>query len=348
MLINIINSNYKPMKKKSFFIGVDISKSTLDVAIVNGSQPNSFLHSKFPNTKYGILELLKWVRKNTSKCKEDLLFCMEHTGVYGLPLCSCLSEKSFDYTLIPALEIQRSSGIQRGKNDRSDANIIARYAFLRKDSIRITKIPDKTLLKLRYLITHRERLMRCKIMFENSKEIERYSDKDLASILQKESKTTITFLRKKIDQLDSKIEKILKEDQVMRRQYELITSIPGIGLQIAANIIAYTNAFTTFNDPRKFACYSGIAPFPYQSGSSIKGRTKVSHLANKKIKSLLSLGALLAVRNDIEMKLYYERKVEEGKNKMLVMNAVRNKVLQRIFAVVKRDSPFVPLAKHAA
>lgn len=99
MLINIINSNHKPMKKKSFFIGVDISKSTLDVAIINGSEPNSFLHSKFSNTKTGIAALLTWVGKNATKYKDDLLFCMEHTGVYSLPLCSKLSEKGFDYTI---------------------------------------------------------------------------------------------------------------------------------------------------------------------------------------------------------------------------------------------------------
>ena len=336
------------MKKNSFFIGVDISKSTLDVAVINGSEPNSIIHSQFKNTKTGISELFVWVKKNTSKNKEELLFCMEHTGVYGLPLCSMLSVKNLNYTLVPALEIKRSSGMQRGKNDKSDSKMIARYAFLRKDSIRITRIPEKTLLKLRYLITHRERLMRCKVMFENSKEIEKFCDKDMVSTFQKESKSTILFLRKKIEGLNSQIEKVLKEDSTMARQFELITSIPGIGLQIAANVIAYTQAFTCFDDPRKFAFYSGIAPFPYQSGSSIKGRTKVSHLANKKMKSLLSMSALLVVRNDAEMKLYYTRKVKEGKNKMLVLNAVRNKVIQRIFAVVKRDSPFVSLSKYAA
>jgi len=336
------------MKKISFFIGVDVSKSVLDVAIINGLEPNSFIHSQFKNTKNGISELLSWVKKNTSKNKEELLFCMEHTGVYGLPLCSSLSEKQLNYTLFPALEIKRSSGIQRGKNDKSDSKMIARYAFLRKDTIRITKIPDKNLLLLRYLLTHRERLLRCKVMFENSKEIERFSDKEMAGMFQKETKTVISFLNKKIEELNARIEKVLKADSIMARQYELITSIPGIGLQIAANVIAYTQAFTCFDDPRKFSCYSGIAPFPYQSGSSIRGRTKVSPLANKKIKSLLSMSALLVVRNDAEMKVYYNRKVGEGKNKMLVLNAIRNKVVQRIFAVVKRDTPFVPLAKHVA
>lgn len=336
------------MKKNSFFIGVDVSKLTLDVAIINGSEPTSILHSTFSNSKTGISDLLSWVKKNSSKIKDDLIFCMEHTGVYALPLCSTLSDKKLLYTLVPALEIQRSIGIQRGKSDKSDAKFIAQYAYLRRESIKVTSIPDKALLKLRHLIAHRERVMRCKVMFENTKDTELFSDKDTVMALKKETKFVLSFLRKQIEHLDRQLEKIIKEDPVTNHQYELITSIPGIGLQIAANIIAYTRAFTVFDDPRKFACYSGIAPFPYQSGSSIKGRTKVSHLANKKMKSLLSMSALLVVRNDVEMRLYYERKVKEGKNKMLVMNAVRNKVVQRIFAVIKRDSPFVSLAKHAA
>jgi transposase len=336
------------MKKICFFIGVDVSKLTLDVAIINGSTPNSILHSSFSNTKTGISELLSWVRKNSSKVKEELIFCMEHTGVYSLPLCSVLSEKKFVYTLVPALEIQRSSGIQRGKSDAADAKLIAKYAYLRRDSIKITTIPDKALLKLRHLIAYRERVIRCKVMFENTKDTETFSEKETIISVKKETKQMIEFLKKQIARLDQQLENIIKKDPVTKLQYELITSIPGIGLQIAANMIAYTRAFTCFDDPRKFACYSGVAPFPFQSGSSIKGRTKVNHLANKKIKSLLSMSALLVVRNDTEMRLYYERKVKEGKNKMLVLNAIRNKVIQRIFAVIKRGSPFVPLAKYAA
>lgn len=336
------------MKKISFFIGVDISKSTLDVTIINQDSPNSALHCVFPNSKTGITSLLSWVRKQASRNKQDLMFCMEHTGVYGLPLCSVLSEKGLLYSLIPALEIQRSIGIQRGKNDKSDSKAIAKYACLRHDEIRITTIPDKSLLKLRYILSQRDRIVKAKVMFENSKEVERFCDSNASKVLAKENKTIITFLKKRIEQFDKQLEKIITEEPLMSKQYKLITSIPGIGLQIAANIIAYTQAFQLFDCPRKFACYSGVAPFPYQSGSSIKGRTKVSHLANKKMKSILSLGALQAIRNDAEIRLYYQRKVEQGKNKMLVLNAVRNKLLQRIFAIVKRQTPYVKLALHIA
>jgi transposase len=185
-------------------------------------------------------------------------------------------------------------------------------------------------------------------MFENSKEVERFCDNQAAKVLSKENRTIISFLKKRIEHFDKLIEQIITEEPLMNSQFKLITSIPGIGLQIAANIIAYTQAFHLFDCPRKFACYSGVAPFPYQSGSSIKGRTRVSHLANKKMKSILSLGALQAIRNDAEMRHYYQRKVEQGKNKMLVLNAVRNKLLQRIFAVIKRETPYVKLAQHLA
>ena len=209
-------------------------------------------------------------------------------------------------------------------------------------------MPDKELLKLRYILSQRDRVIKAKVMFENSKEVERFCDTAASKVLEKENKAIILFLKKRITHFDTLIEKIIIENPVMENQYKLITSIPGIGLQISANIIAYTQAFTLFDCPRKFACYSGVAPFPYQSGTSIKGRSRVSHLANKKMKSILSLGALLAIRNDTEMRLYYQRKVNEGKNKMLVLNAVRNKLLQRIFAVVKRETPYVKLALHIA
>lgn len=87
---------------------------------------------------------------------------------------------------------------------------------------------------------------------------------------------------------------------------------------------------------RKFACYSGIAPFEYRSGISIRGRTRVNPMANKKMKRYLHKASLTGIKLDEELKKYYERKVAEGKNKMSVLNAVRNKLLARVFAVVNR------------
>lgn len=131
---------------------------------------------------------------------------------------------------------------------------------------------------------------------------------------------------------------IISENEQLKQQNELIQSIPGIGPQTALYLIWVTKSFHSFENWRQLACYAGVAPFEYSSGSSIRGRTKVSPLADKKLKSLLNMCVMNA-------KKYYERKVEEGKSKMLVLNNIRCKLLGRVFAVINRGTPYVNTAK---
>lgn len=141
---------------------------------------------------------------------------------------------------------------------------------------------------------------------------------------------------------------IITSEPELKQQYKLLTSIPGIGMQTTIYAIIVTKGFSAFDNWRQLACYAGVAPFPYQSGTSIKGRTKVHHLADKKLKSLLNMCAITAVRHDRELKDYFEKKVMEGKSKMLVINNVRCKLLGRIFAVINRKTPFVNTLKFAS
>ena len=93
-------------------------------------------------------------------------------------------------------------------------------------------------------------------------------------------------------------------------------------------------------DSRKLACYSGVAPFVYESGTSIRGRTGVSKFANNELKKVLHMAAISSVKHNPDLKQYFQRKVLEGKNKMSVINAVRNKLLHRVVAVIKRGTPY--------
>ncbi len=111
--------------------------------------------------------------------------------------------------------------------------------------------------------------------------------------------------------------------------------------------IIYTRNFTSITNSKAFASYCGVAPFEHSSGSSIRGRTSVSHHGNKKLKALLNNGAWQAVRFDHEIRGYYDRKVADGKHKLSVVNAVKNKMISRVFAVVKRGTPYVILANHS-
>jgi transposase len=144
------------------------------------------------------------------------------------------------------------------------------------------------------------------------------------------------------------MKEITSKNEVIKEQMSLITSIPGIGQNTAWYLIVTTNGFKNFSEWRKLACYAGVAPFEYSSGTSVKGRTKVHSLADKKMKSLLHMCALTTIKNNAELKEYYTRKREEGKPSMLVLNNVKCKLLSRVFAVVKRKQPFVNIFKYAA
>jgi len=334
------------MEKYLLFVGIDVSKNYLDSYVIAAEKEQ---HKKFENTNSGIHSLINHAVSLQSSPASKILFCLEHTGVYAMPLCSVLSEQKLDYALVPAIEIKRSLGLQRGKNDKADARAIAKYALLHQHEIKLFSLPEKDLLKLKLMLSHRDRLVESrKIFMVAAAETKSFLDKNICKEVTADCRRMVLHINKRIQKTEKLIIQIIDGSQELKKIYDLITSVPGIGMQIALSLIVTTRGFSCFQESRQLACYAGVAPFEYRSGSSVRGRTKVSHMANKKIKSLLHMGAIAAIRNDKQLKEYYYRKLQEGKNAMCVINAVRNKLIARIFAVVNRGTPFVRLYQHVA
>jgi transposase len=153
----------------------------------------------------------------------------------------------------------------------------------------------------------------------------------------KRLKRQINELNISIDEIEQEIERLIDNDGTLKHQHELLLSIDGIGTQTAVKMIVETNAFKDFKNGRQFCYHAGVAPFKYDSGRSVRTKNKVSQRADKSIKALLHLAALAVVtrKKDGELHEYYVRKVAEGKNKMSVLNAIRVKLVLRIFAVIK-------------
>lgn len=327
------------------FVGIDISKLTIDVALLDVDGKHQGV-KKFANSKSGFEHMYSWLGSH-SVLKESL-FCLEHTGIYCLPICVYFEEVKLAYSLQPGLQIKRSMGIQRGKNDKADAQVIGKYAYLNRKDIQLYKLPSKIILKLKQLVSYRERLVKTKVALKTaSKELKAFSDKDLHELIVADSTKHIERINKSIAVIDKTLRKLIAEDEELDRLFELASSVKGVGLQIATNMLVITHGFTRFKNWRKFSCYCGLAPFEYSSGTSIRGKTKVSHLGNKKIKAMIGNGIASAIQNDPEIAAYYTRKIAEGKHKMVVMNAIKNKLISRVFAVIKRGTPFVPLYQHA-
>ena len=324
-------------------IGIDISKDFFDVCIHSKQ-----LNEKIENNQKGFKKLVEWVFKNTEFKQENTLFIFEYTGIYSLNLSEFLTKKNISFSLVPGLEIKRSLGIARGKDDQKDARKIALYGFRLRDEIKPYKMPSMSVIQVKNLFSLRTKLVKDRAGYKSRlKEQKSVFNKKENKILFKVQENIIENYSKEIQKVEKQIDEIIKNDAQLKETFDLITSIQSVGKQTATAMIIFTNNFSTFSKSRKFASYSGIAPFPHQSGTSIRGKNKVNHLANKQMKSLLDMCAMNAIRNNSEMKKYYEKKVAEGKNKLSVINAVRNKLLARIFAVVNRKTPYVNTMKYA-
>jgi transposase len=335
------------MKNFSFIVGIDVSKLKLDVTFLEEPLEKKPFHFVVENNQKGIAQIIKAL-KNKSLDLNQILFCFEDTGVYSMPLSCYFSENNLNYWMIPAIEIKRSKGISRGKNDKTDSKDIAFYAQTHQHKLRLSKMPEKDLLALKLLFTEREKLMKTLAIMSKTSENEGFVPKEALCEVLKINKQMIKQIKAAIKKTEDKMQEIIAKNEELKTQNELIQTIPGVGPQTALYLILITKSFHSFENWRQLACYAGVAPFEYSSGTSIKGRTKVSHLADKKLKSLLNLCALNMKKYDPEIKTYFDKKVEEGKPKMLVINNIRAKIISRVFATIKRGTPYVNTYKFAS
>lgn len=341
--VTIFNLKIKVMDYSSI-IGIDISKLVFDLRVLPSERT-----FKADNDESGFKLMFKWLKKECKLDPSSVLFAFEHTGYYSHKLAITLQHLSYSYVMLPGLEIKLSRGIKRAKTDPIDAHEIAKYVDLRKKIITPTLLPEQDILELNSLISLRDRLVRQRAGFKVTlSESKRAFSKKERPVYYKSIESMINKLTAEIKVLEEAMMEIVENNPELNKQYELITSIKGVGMITALNMIGVTCAFTKFSNWRKFACYSGVAPFPHRSGTSIKGKTKISHLGNKKLKSLLGNITGCAIQHNTEMKKYYKRRLEDGKNNMSTQNAIRNKILARIFAVVKRGTPYVDTLKYAA
>ena len=330
------------MQKVHHIIGADLSKKTIDL-FSNHLQA----HICIDNHLSGFKKLLRWLQLNQINPSE-LLIVMEHTGLYSFCFEAFLHQHEIGFTKVNALAIKRSMGLIRGKSDKIDARRIADYGNEKKGKLVMEVPASKETQRLQLLFATRERLVKQKAGLINAvKEYQNIGLKQTDSVLKAQKRLIKTF-ENEIAKLEAEMKTIIETNPQLQQNYQLLQSIKGVGKILALAALIKTRNFTRFINARKFACFCGTAPFENTSGTSIRGRTKVSHLADKQMKTLLDLSAKTAIQYDKELREYYLRRTSEGKSKMSTINIVRNKILFRMFAVIKRQTPFVENYLEAA
>lgn len=330
------------MKSWNVILGVDVSKLTLDICWAERK-----LHLKIDNCAQGFSIFKKWCKISDIDLKETLVV-MEYTGGYEYRFIQFCESLSIHYCRIPGLEIKRSIGMTRGKSDQVDAFRIGRYGEEKNKRLRPSKPLDNNVLKLKQLLSFRKRLVREKAGLESTV-------KERGHMYPVKKGDTVTHIalakikanKKYIVQLEQQIMEVIKSSDPMLENYRILSSIKGIGPINAWMTLAYTENFTSFTDPRKYAVFVGVIPFEHTSGTSIKGRKRVSHLAHKGLKNELNQAAKAAMTHDPEISAYAERKLKD-KAYPLVLNNVKFKLILRMFSLVKRGERYVENYRRAA
>lgn len=328
--------------KVPYIIGADLSKKSIDVA-----SHLSGKHLKISNDPNGFKDLVGWLKQQTTDTS-NVMIVMEHTGLYSYRLEQYLHEEQIRFSKVSGLAIKRSMGLVRGKTDKLDALRIARYGFEKTDQLRVAQPMNKSLQRLQMLHATRERLVRNRASLITAvKELQEVCELKKTDVIIAVQLKLIKTLDQQIEKLDAAIATVVEDEKNIRQNYQLLQSIKGVGKVLALAAIIKTNNFTRFINARKFACFCGTAPFENSSGTSLRRRSRVSHLADKGMKTLLDLAAKSAIQHDKELREYYLRRTTAGKSKMSTINVVRNKILFRMFAVVKRQTPYQPLPQAA-
>jgi transposase len=329
-----------------YFLGIDISKKKFNLALTLDAK--NFYEEEAENNAKGIQALFIDLKKRFSFNFSQLIVCMEHTGIYCQPLLDFLVKKEIKVCVEPALRIKQSQGMQRGKNDQVDAKRIASYAFKNYSELTFWKPQRIILQRLKALLATRERLIKVKVQLQVPlNECADFVEKTVRDAILIHCTKPIRSIEQSILKIEEAITNLMGEDQAISNQVKLATSVPGVGKITALHVILATGEFNLIREPKKFACYSGVAPFEHSSGTSLRGRARVSRMANMNMKKLLHLAAMSAIQCCEELRTFYKRKVDQGKNKMSVLNAVRNKLISRIFACIKNNRLYQNKYQHA-
>lgn len=322
------------------YLGIDVSKLSFDVSlivVVNGrKQP--LVISKFDNNTGGLKDFKNWLAEHQVSFNENSLLVIENTGIYHRPIWNFCTTHLLPVFIGNAADLKWSFGIARTKNDKVDSMRLCEYAYKNNEDIKPTTGLNKALITLKDLLSNRSKLLRQKNAIKQTlNELKVSNDKATQQLIEKLNKAALEGLKTSIKLIEAQMLLLVNQDDAVFANYKRMLSVPGIGKITAIFIICCTNNFAIKVTGKQLANYAGVVPHEHKSGTSVKGRNRVHFMANKELKAILTMGALSAINTYPEFRDYYDRKMSEGKKHLQALNAIKNKMLLRVAAVVNHQ-----------
>ncbi len=312
-------------------LGIDISKSKFDVALLRDDE---YRLAGFSNDATGFVKLRKWLKKRKV---EQLHACMEATGRYGDDLALFLHEAGYQVSVVNPARIQAygTSRLKRNKTDKEDAKLIAHFCWTQSPALWTP--PSVAQQELQAMVRQLDAMKTMRQQERNRLHA------GIPSVIVRETvETHIAFIDQQIDQLTQRIHDHIHQHPDLKKQQELLTSIPGIADLTAAKLLAEIPSLERFDGAPQLAAYAGLTPRKHQSGSSVFRRGRMSKTGNAHLRRALYMPALVALRWNPIVQVFAERLRQRGKHKMVIVGAVMRKLLHIVYGVLKTGRPFDP------
>lgn len=317
-------------------VGIDVAQNELVVSLGrmhSGLTVDIYAFKTFANRQGGFKALLAWVNRFMNPGVE-VQYVMEATGVYHESLAYFLDDQGCKVSIVLPNKISNYFKTLDVKTitDKTSSEAIARFGLERK--LENWKRPKKTFKSLRQLTRERQQIVEQRTIAKNHLHAEKSEAEPVETTIARFSKL-INFLDKQIKQVEAEIGTLIKMDQEVQKAVTLITSIPGVGQLTAAGVLAETNGFDLIRNKKQLTSYAGLDIREKQSGTSVKGKPKISKRGNKHLRRTMHLPALSAKRHDERFKALYTRVVARHGIKMKAAVAVQRKLLEMIYTIFK-------------
>jgi transposase len=318
-----------------FYLGVDVSKAKLDCLLLD-SKTGKVKSKSIQNTNAGFKQLIEWLAEKKAPSAHVI---MEPTGVYHEPAALALTDAGLTLSLVnPAQLRQFAQGLGvKSKTDKADSSVLARYGETLKPEA--WQPPSKSARHLKALLARRDAVAEDLQREQNRQEVVEFAvspEEVKQSIVQ-----SISFLKAELKRLEETIKEHIDSDPDLRGKKTLLETIPGVGERVSSNLTALFAA-KTFNSAEQLAAYLGLVPTHWESGTSVRGRPRLSKAGPAHLRKLLYLPAVVARKHNPHLKAFGDRLLAKGKTKMAVIGACMRKLAHLCFGVVHTGRPYNP------
>ena len=317
-------------ERADFVVGIDVAKDKLDVAL---RLPTEKWRSKVvPNNPKGFAALVEWLQKQGVGHAH---VCMEATGVYWEAVAEYLSDAGFAVSVVNPAQIKAHAGASgiRTKTDVVDAKLIGDFCYRQVPPA--WQAPSPAVRELKALVARREALVGLRTEESNRLLVAHES-------VRESIQEVLKHLDEQIAKVEQKIRQDIDDDPTLRQQKELLESVPGLGQITIPTLLGRYGGVLRFAKAKQAAAYAGLDVAHHESGSSVRGRPRMSKTGPSKLRRALYMPAVVCMTKTSWGKAFAQRLLAAGKPKKVIIGALMRKLVEIAYAILKSGKPFDP------